>query len=237
MIREPSLLQTAASFDWETLIPIVFFVLYGIAQFLGTKKKGDPDEEDQPVDPDEDPIERARQIRDEIRRKIEESRQASGSGTSSGSKPAYDPTLPDSQQRQPVQRQSQPERPHERPKSIPLPRRQTAASMEPGTMQSAPQKTGPSGQDIEKRLREQQKRLAEARKRQQAAREQARKMEMKAGATPTRKLPAKRDAYTLVSTPSQLRNRLMKGLRDPDSLRAAVLYREILDKPKGLRVD
>ena len=41
----------AVSFDWEALIPIIFFLLYGLAQFFGTKKKGG--EEEIPVEEEE----------------------------------------------------------------------------------------------------------------------------------------------------------------------------------------
>ena len=44
MQSAPENFQHAASFDWEALLPVLFFLLYGIAQLLGskTKKQLDP---------------------------------------------------------------------------------------------------------------------------------------------------------------------------------------------------
>ena len=72
----PQIFHRAASFDWETVIPVIFFILYGIAQFLGAKKKGSAGQETEEGEPDIDMEERARRIREEIRRRIEERRRA-----------------------------------------------------------------------------------------------------------------------------------------------------------------
>ena len=101
--------QLAASFDWETLVPVLFFVLYGIAQLLSAKKKGQGQEEQEQDLDDAAMEERARRIREEIRRKIEERRQAQ-QGSAPQPSPAqyrgaeykrYDPTVPEGQQRRP----------------------------------------------------------------------------------------------------------------------------------------
>jgi hypothetical protein len=204
----------ALSIDFETLVPILFFVLYGIAQFLGSKKKpGDAGDEE----PDVDAEERARQIREEIRRKIEERRKAQQgrqpSAPASAGPVAYDPTKPDGQKRQPapVRRELRPE-PSRRPEPV------VVHQPEPVVRQ---------GPTLEQRLEEQRKRLELARKEQAQARAKALRMMGAAKEQQTR------SRHQLAS--GGFRKQLFAGLRKPTSVRQAVLYREILDKPLGLR--
>ncbi|NDV62156.1 hypothetical protein G0Q06_06830 [Puniceicoccales bacterium CK1056] len=219
MSESPQIIQCAASFDWETLLPVVFFVLYGLAQFFGSKKKGEAAEEE--INPEEDPMEKARQIREEIRRKIEERKQASQQGRASPQQ-AYDPNLPESRQSSasPSTQQSQPA--HE---SRPVVVHQAR------TIQA---KSPVSG--VEQQLIEQRKRLREARKQHDAALVQARKMTNEASVkrqADSRKL-FEHESVPLDSS-TQLRTAVLSGLRHPNSLRKAVLYREILDPPIALR--
>jgi len=228
----PEHFLTAASFDWDTLVPILFFVLYGIAQLFGAKnKKRKREEAAAEEEPEVDPAERARQIREEIRRKIEERRQmAEGSTPRPVDRPrrvAYDPTLPESQQRpRPL---SQP-RPASRP-IAPIPQ----ARPEPTMMQ---------------RLEEQRQRLEDARKQQREAHQKAMRMEQEAGAfhhkalgaKATREVGAFRHKELGVGKKSpghskedNFHNQVLAGLRGPKALRKAVLYREILGPPVGLR--
>jgi len=207
----PAVIQLAVSFDWETLLPVLFLVLYGLAQFFGSRKKGAaaPEEaEEQEVDAEE----RARQIREEIRRRMEERRHAVQEPSSA--RPAYDPRLPESQQRRP---QAEPARPvvaqRANPVFMPVP--------EP---------------DIEQRLREQRRRLEEARQQQQEAQTRARDIERRAGVRRDRdaRIRAADQAAKLME-PVQLRHHLVAGLREPNALRKAVLFREILGPPLGLQ--
>lgn len=202
----------AVSFDWEALLPILFFLLYGISQFFGSKKNSAPPEEESESG-EVDPLERAREIREEIKRKMEERRKGSPE-KETVSIPARDrPPVPS-----PASAGHSREGPSEAPRPSPSP---AAPSQE---------------MSIEERLRRQQVRLEESRKRQAEAREKAREIEKKAGVPARRSKEAKPvDAYRLVVPASVLRRDLMKGLRDPNSLRKAVLYREILDSPVGLR--
>ena len=219
MSDSPQIIQRAASFDWESLLPILFFVLYGIAQFLGSRKKGDAVEEE--GDPEEDPMEKARQIREEIRRKIEQRKQAAGEPVARENQQergyGYDPNVPESQQ---PPRQAQPKRPVVVHQAQPVATTTTKSAV-PG---------------IQERLQEQQKRLREARKKHEDAMVQARKMTREASVqrqSDSRKLFEKVD--TRLDSSQQLRDAVLVGLRHPNSLRKAVLYREILDPPVGLR--
>lgn len=203
----------AISFDWEALIPILFFLLYGLAQFFGSKKDAAAPEEEA-VPEEVDPLERARQIREEIKRKMEERRKGSREegtvSTQSRERPVGPSPVPSGHARESL--------PSPAPRPVP-------------SHASPAHETG-----IEERLRHQQARLEESRKRQVEARKKAREMEKKAGVPSHRSKAAKPlDAYRLVAPPSVLRRELITGLRDPNSLRKAVLYREILDSPVGLR--
>ncbi|MGA1204654.1 MAG: hypothetical protein ACO3ZW_02445 [Opitutales bacterium] len=204
------LIQRAASFDWETLAPVIFFVLYGIAQLLGSKKKGKGEDDGEP---DVDPAERARQIREQIRRRIQE-RQREGSPEAEPVtvESAYDPTVPEYEQprrtlRMPVE--------HQRPRQ--------SFSREAEVSERK--------QSLVQQLAEQRRRLDKARKTQKEAQDRARRMVSEAGAQWGKSLPSKVTA----SSGGALRKQLLSGLRDPGGVRKAVLYREILDPPLGLR--
>jgi hypothetical protein len=198
-------MREAASFDWETLIPVIFFILYGIAQFLGSKKKGDAVEEEGD-EPRVDPVERARQIREEIRRKIEERRQEMEGGQPrpihEARRVAHDPAVPEVQRREPVL-------------AAPGPAPSPQASM----MQ---------------RLEAQRQKLEDARRQQREAHQQALRIEQQAGAFHHKELGIRKKEDGPLPA-DVLRGQLLAGLRSPAGLRNAVLYREILDPPLGLR--
>jgi hypothetical protein len=222
MSENSQIIQRAASFDWETLLPVVFFVLYGLAQFLGSRKKGDAAEDG--ADPEEDPMEKARQIREEIRRKIEQRKQTAGQPASRDTTApqrgyGYDPNQPESRQAR-HQQQSQPA---QKPRPVVV-------------HQAQPVATQPRLSNIEERLHAEQKRLREARKQHDAAMVQARKMTREASVkrqSDSRKL-FEPDAVGLDGS-GKLRTDVIYGLRHPNSLRQAILYREILGPPVGLR--
>jgi hypothetical protein len=231
MTAAPDIFQRAASFDWETLLPVVFFVLYGLAQFLGSRKKTGDEEAGE--EPEVDPMERARQIREEIRRKIEARKEQQGAERGAPVheteyRPHYDPNLPDTQQPRPViSRESTPPRPQPRPaqRSVVLKEVDRESSNLPVP-------------DFEKRLKEQQVRLAESRRRQQEAMAQTRRMKEQTRPKHRKTLLKPVESATTtaaVASPARLRREILIGLRDPSTLRRAVLYREILDPPVGLR--
>ncbi|MGC9450647.1 MAG: hypothetical protein ACP5I4_04305 [Oceanipulchritudo sp.] len=216
MTSNPDFPRFAASFDWETLIPILFFVLYGIAQLFGSKKKGEAGGTEDDGEPEVDPIERARQIREEIRRKLEERRQVT-----------YDPTVPEPLQRAP----EPPVREWSRPMAK-EPRRPTA-SPEPLIVKKAESLMAQKA-SMERRLEQQRERLDAARRRQAEARRQARKMVAAAGVRKKSLLEEPTQGVQATALKS-LRQELLAGLSSRNSLRKAVLYREILDPPLGLR--
>lgn len=208
------LLQPAASFDWETLLPVVFFVLYGLSQFLGSRKKEAV--EDEAGEPEVDPLERARQIREEIRRKLEERQQqapAPGQGHAQSAPP--------------------PPRPAAAPQAQPRPAQRPVVLRE-----ADPISTNLPVPEFEKRLAQQHERLKEARRLQQEAMAKARRMKEQTRVRHKKtfiKPVASASTALAVDAPGKLRRELLAGLRDPNSLRKAVLYREILDPPLGLR--
>lgn len=215
MSNGPLDLSLAASFDWETLLPVVFFVLYGIAQLLGSKKKGAPAEEEEQDEIDME--ERARQIREEIRRKIEERRQARDGQppqpVPQQGRPRYDPTLPESQQRRTLQ--PAPQRPVMQPQPVARRAPEPVLSRQPS---------------LEERLQEQRAILEKARREQQAAKAKARQMMAAAGA---RREKARQEVR--VAATGNLRSQLLADLRNPSSTRKAVLLREVLGTPLGLK--
>ena len=204
----------ASSFDWETLLPIIFFIVYGIVQFLGAKKYAEEGNEEE-----QEAAERARRIREEIRRKIAERKQASrGRPAQAPSRPptAHDPTRPDGQ--------SIP-RPQPSPVFEPQP--------EPVVYEMPPEPAHePNRMEIlQERLREERARLEKARREQAAAKAKAKEMleaaDVYGEANPWRKGSS--------AERGDLRKDLLTGLRDPNGLRKAVLYREILGAPVGMR--
>ena len=246
----------AASFDWEALLPILFFVLYGLSQFFGGRKGEEAEEGGE--EPDVDAKERARQIREDIRRKIEARRKGAGQGAEperghaeSRASGGYDPTVPEGQQsrqRPPAQALERKELSHNR-KELSQPERKAARdpresereewnSPVPGPRPGEIGTDGPSL--LERKLAEQRKRLEESRRQQEAAHRKARSIRKKAGVEEGSigsGLEARpRSAYTIETwKPSALRAAVLSGLRDPKTIRQAVLYREILDPPVGMR--
>jgi hypothetical protein len=208
----------AASFDWETLAPVIFFILYGLAQLFGKKKKPQHSEEEE--EPEVDPAERARRIREEIRRRIEERRQEQDGGMPRPvDRPAYDPTVPDTQQSRPVVQFPQQSRRSEPPV-------QPTRPAQP-VFQKTEKTVG-----LEQQLAEQRRILAEAQRKQKEARQQAQQMLHDAGAQADAAI--QRDRAKAVGA-KRLKKQLLSGLRDTNGLRKAVLYREILDPPLGMR--
>lgn len=238
MISGPEHGYLAIPFDWETLLPVLFFILYGLSQIFGNRKKGQ--EEETQEETEEDPFDRARRIREEIQRKIRERASGGEASPADGSpgegRPAYDPTQPDGQQqRRAAEAARQLERP--RPAEATAPRRPEPLKVphrpRPEVHQAREVAVSREGEDITHRLAEQRKRLDAARRRQQEARAQAVDIERRAGIKKKPMLEPVVDGYARPA--ANLRRGILKGLRDPESLRRAVLYREILDPPVGMR--
>lgn len=233
------MVQQALSFDWEALLPILFFLLYGLSQFFG----GRGEQEDEGGSPEKgggkgseamrEAEERARKIREEIRRKMAERReQAQGRGGATArpaSEPEYDPTVPETAGR----RQRWAEEAMEESSGT------SGGARESGAGESGRSIGGESG--IERRLAEQRRRLEESRRKQEEARAQARQIERKAqvqqGAIGSGNEvgSAVRPWGEELPTPSGLRSALLAGIRDPKEIRKAILYREVLEPPVSMR--
>ncbi len=213
-------IQTAASFDWDTLGPLIFLVIAVLAQLASKMKKKDGSTEDEP---EVDAEERARRIREEIRRKIQERKQAEEIQSKPLGHPprrvAYDPTLPEDLQR--------------RPSQAPPVKTLQPQSLRPITQKHMPVAPPPAKKvaSLQDRLGEQMKLLEQSRKKQKEAVEKANRIKRAALAGKTR--DSKKSVR--VMTGGNFREQLVAGLRHPDSIRRAVLYKEILDKPLGLR--
>lgn len=215
MVNDPQLIQVAAGIDFDSIAPFVFVILIVASQIIGAlKKRGTKQEQE----PDVDAIERARQIREEIRRKIEERRQEMEPGTTRPvdrpPRPAYNPTLPDAHNRRQTMQQSR----------QPVQQRPVAPTPPAQSLRRQP--------SLEEQLAEQRKQLEIARRTQKEA--HAKAMRMLQESASERRVRENQSWSIGVST-NKLKNQLVSGLRDKNDLRKAILYREILDKPLGLR--
>ncbi|MEY3000488.1 MAG: hypothetical protein RL648_702 [Verrucomicrobiota bacterium] len=219
----------AISFDFESLLPILFFVLYGLSQFLGSKKKpqemkdGEADAGDDAL---EEARERARRIREEIQRKIRE-RQGPSVGQGSGDWESPPVVVP------PMERSILKETDAELNSALPkIDRARPTKEAYQNPLQS----------EMERRLEKQRLILAESQRRNEEARRQASRrqdailakaklLKQKAALQQVRLIPGG-DGVVL---PNVFRDDLLEGLRDPVNVRRAILYREILGPPVGLR--
>lgn len=218
----------ALSFDFESLLPILFFVLYGLSQFLGSKKK--PKELEEPEEDESDAFEeareRARQIREEIQRKIRERQQGGAGGQGAGDWESPPVVIPPPARTILVETDAMLERS--------LPRVEPASSPKESYQNSLQS-------EMERRLEEQRAILMQARRKNEEARREARRQSeaILAKARSDRKLAqdARRDRNAAVSVPltESFRGELVSELRNPQSVRKAILYREILGAPLGLR--
>lgn len=220
---------STASFEWEALLPLVFFMIYALVQVFGRGKK--PEEQPELEDDAEDAAaERARQIREEIRRRIEGRSSESDAPQAADSARGYNPNLPESQQRRPSA-------------AAPVPAQSAAPRAESTARTPAPAGNAWSSSSspvdsLQDRLREQQKKLAEAQRAQQEAKDRALDMLRQARAKQQRPRHAKKAAQqvpALDPLAATFRDAIRAGLSSPKALRKAVVYREILDKPVGLR--
>ena len=240
MIEGLQRLPVAAGIDFDSIVPFGFVFLIVVSQILGAlKKKSSKVEEDEP---DVDALERARQIREEIRRKIEERRQEMEPGTTrpvsrpvaseynrtagDSAQPArggyniprYDPTKPDGQPRIP-------QRPTYQPSQPPIQRKTGPAK----PVYTPPVRSGPS---LEEQLAEQRKKLEAARQTQMEARARAKRMLEESGFEMRSR---EKQAWQGRAKSGDFRKQLMGDLRSRKGLKSAILLREILGKPLGIR--
>lgn len=218
----------ALSFDFESLLPILFFVLYGLSQFLGSKKKPKEVEEaeEEELDALDEARERARQIREEIQRKIRERQQGHPSGQGAGDWESPPVVIPPPARTILVETDATLERSLPRVEPVARPKEAYQNSLQ---------------SEMERRLEEQRVVLAEARRKNQEARREAmrRSEAVLAKARSDRKLAQNerrdRNAAAIIPSKESFRGELVSELRNPQSVRKAILYREILGPPLALR--
>lgn len=216
-------LQIAAGIDFDSIAPFVFIFLIVISQVFGAFKKKNARKEEEP---DVDALERARQIREEIRRRIEERRQEVESGqprpVSRPREPEYDPTMPDNRQR---------------PGPAPQMQRRTVSpepTSERRTSPAQPAYTPPARKQpsLEQQLAEQRIKLEHAQQKQKEAHARARRMLQESGAE---KRVRENQSWEIAVDTNKVKRQLVSSLRSRNGLRQAVLYKEIIGKPLGLR--
>ena len=215
----PEQIQQVAAFDIGELLPLLVFAALAIAQAIFKMRSKNAPEREQ--EEDTDAAERARKVREEILRKINERRQANQPDSTRQQQPGgyrYDPTKPESQQ-------DRGWRPIPEPVSRPQPARERP---EPARNQTIPSMT--HGSSLEDRLKKQREVLERAKREQKAAQEKARRMIHAAGARDEAK-----NVYSQQVQPSVLRGQVIGGLQSRNGLKKAILYREILGPPVGLR--
>ncbi len=181
-------------------------IIIAVLYFLGSVKGRGKVEE---AEDDPEAAERARKIQEEIRRKILERQQKS----QPSSRPASQPESPTLRETQPA-----PELRPAEPKSA----RQTVPSPRPPVRLESVESTS-SAADIY----EQQRRKIEAEL------EKSRELRRQAGTPASTK--ASNSPVFYGDLTASFNSRLREDLRDPNSIRKAILLKEILDTPVGLR--
>lgn len=232
-----------AALSWEELIPILFFVIYGIVQLIASQRNKSGGEEAGEDPADLEAEERARKIREEIQRKLQNrgnkpSRPAEpespepATASAPSRRREYDPRLPDDEQPQPWDWES--------PKKMAPP--DWEESHEPSHWEERPreQRSGhPSGmEDIEQQLANQRQKVKESLRERDAAKVKAEDIRKKAGIGDEIGSPAKpkaRSAYDFRQTRESLRGDLIEALKNPKTTRQAMVLSEILGDPKSLQ--
>ncbi|QYY36486.1 hypothetical protein [Ruficoccus sp. ZRK36] len=226
------MVYTASLEEW--LVPVVVFVIWAInaAISLAKKKQGEGEEEEAPrrnytpLDhPSNDDAERTRRIQEEIRRKIAERRGG---------------TVPQQQEESEFQPAHQPppiRRTAERtPSPLEAPRPMTSPREVAHRRQRMPEPTytdyrDPT-QELMAQLEARQREAKEAEQRAEAIRRQSReKISQSQRAKPILKKRSTGHSF------SSMRSSIKQELKDPESVRRAVLHYEILGTPVGLRRD
>lgn len=230
--------QLALSIDWESILPILLFVGYGISQMIGSGKKGDADAEDDPDAAEAE--ERARKVREEIRRAIEQRRrqltgepQADEAGAAEpvGQRRVYDPTLPEQAQRRVLTH------PSRREASEP-------SDPEPPFVGGHDPISGGGESMLQAQLDAQRLRLEAAKAERAAAQERAQQIRSEANARQQARDARNQRrgsrhsnlAYDWESRDLDI-SVIGEQLRSPGGLRQAIIFHEILGKPVGERVD
>lgn len=198
----------AVSFDWEALLPLLLFLLYGLSQFLGSRKKGSEEEVYEEPDPERAAEEeRARQVREEIRRRVAQRQESEPREVTS------------------VERQQQPA------SSIPVQQRSSSEDRP----QPVPTRGSGDGGMIA-RLTDQKRRLELARREKAKAERETRSIFDKARRSGSRyKRRAATGELAELADTSNVRDDVLRILSDPANARRGILLTEILGPPVGSR--
>ncbi len=205
----------AIGFEWEGLLPIVLFLLYGVSQLLSSRKKNDVDVEEtaEMREEHEAEEERARQIREEIQRRVQQQRSQA------------DATKAASEQAAAAAKRAEPVKRWTRQESHATAARN--ASMEP---QSVVPAAKPAVKGLEVRLMEQRQKLASAKRAKSNAEREARSM-----ANSQLRSNRYKAATTAAMDPNLVSKEIRAILSNPSSARQGILLSEILGPPVANR--
>lgn len=228
-----------AAFDWESLIPILFLVIYGLTQLFGGNKTNQEEDKDGSGSSPAPLSEEIERVREEVRRKIAE-RQGKAESKSPSPTQSY-----------PSQRSAPPPVPRSYEPYRPGTRGTPAQGSTADSRRSAPPPLPSSmegGSQYERALEEQRRRLREA----QEAKREAQKKSSGVGAPITDQIydqisdviaknfwaahgraGASQEAAGRATLERQ--KRLQSWLSQPKTLRDTIVVAEILGQPTALR--
>ncbi|MCC5833920.1 MAG: hypothetical protein JJU20_04225 [Opitutales bacterium] len=195
----------AVNFDWEALLPLLLFLLYGLSQFIGSRKKSGEAEQELFEEPDPDLAEqeeRARQIREEIRRRVAGRQEGEQAKT----------FVPEREQ--PV---------------APAPVQRSRTSVAPRSAHSG----GGADGGMIARLTEQKRRLEHARREKVKAERESRSIHDKAQRSGSRYKRRVVDPTAELTDAVSVREDVLDILADPANARRGILLSEILGPPVG----
>ena len=190
------------------LLPIIIAVLYFFGALKGRGKSQEAEEDDPEA------LERARKIQEEIRRKILERQQKSK--PAQRSTPQQEAPAPSLREQQ-SDRGFRPEEPRGARETVPSPVAQEAPPIRLEYLEPEPQ--------VANLYEEQRRKIDEELRKARELRQQVPNMPAISRASPV---------YSRDLT-FALDRSIREDLRDPDSIRKAIVLKEILDTPVGLR--
>ncbi|MBC2602492.1 hypothetical protein [Puniceicoccus vermicola] len=194
----------------EILLPLVFFAIYFVSQFLGKKSE---DEQD----PGKEPSDDLRKIREELRRKIQERRQGSPQEYQREEKPP-EASRPEAERGGAVLRESQPHRGMVERRSSSSRNRESAS--EPALATTS---------NIERDLEVQMEEVRRSQEKADSARRQARQRVAFINQAAAKARSQK--------SATSYRQFLREALDDPQNLQKSFILHEVFGTPVGMRRD
>ena len=194
----------------EILLPLVFFAIYFVSQFLGKKS------EDEQA-PGKEPSDDLRKIREELRRKIQERRQGSPQEYQREEKPP-EPSRPEAERGGAVLRESQPHRGMVERRSSSSRNRESASEPALATTST-----------IERDLEVQMEEVRRSQEKADSARRQARQRVASINQAAAKARSQK--------SATSYRQFLREALDDPQNLQKSFILHEVFGTPVGMRRD